>query len=310
MSKESSLAASLNKLSEMSSSGEMARVKQRRSVKAQAWGSDDNASNLLGCILDDSSKDAEEEARHHEEARQRASEEARRQREYEEDMKRLEAERELIAQQQQQEELRVRQAEMQAQLQRQKDIEAGLIDLKEEARLAREEEARKRAEADAKVRKEAEKRANELLLREQQAEIEALRQQEILEQSRPKRSKAPFIAMAALVVVGLGGAIGYYLLNQEPIDIYALSTEYDSRSIGFLPESLDMVSMEVMVVKQADDPKPVRPVVTRPRPPGGGGGAKPPGGDPPASTGGGLGGGKSGGLGGGKGGGLGGGRGL
>ncbi|MCL2325747.1 MAG: hypothetical protein FWC40_04520 [Proteobacteria bacterium] len=281
MSKESSLAASLNKLSEMSSSGEVARVKQRRSVKAQAWSSDDNASNLLGCILDDSSKDAEEEARQQEEARQRATEDARRRREYEEDMKRLEAERELTAQQQQQEELRLRQAEMQAQLQRQKDIEAGLIDLEEEARLAREEEARKRAEAEAKARKEAEKRANELLLREQQAEIEALRQQEILEQSRPKRSKVPFIAMAALVVLGLGGGIGYYLLSQEPVDIYALSTDYDSRSIGFLPESLDMVSMEVMVVKQADDPKPVRATTApRPRPAGGSGGSQP---KPPAA---------------------------
>lgn len=262
MPKESSLAASLNKLAEMSSSGEVAKVKQRRQVKEQAWVSNDSAKNLLGSLLSDSSKAAEEELARQEAAAAQAVEAARRAREREEEMLQLEAKRELLSEMQAQEEMRLRQLEMQAQLQRQKDIEAGVIDLEEEARLQREAEERQRKEAEERQRKEEEKRASEALLREQAKELEALRQKELLEQAMPKRSKLIPIVLAAVVLFGAAG-VGIFLhLNQEEIDIYAPSAQYDTRTIGFMPDESAMLAVQMQLVKQAEPPKPV---VARPR---------------------------------------------
>lgn len=265
MSKESSLSASLNKLAEMSSSGEVAKVKQRRQVKEQAWVSNDSAKNLLGSLLSDSGKAAEEELARQEAAAAQVVQEAKRAREKEEEMLQLEAKRELLSEQQAQDEMRMRQAEMQAKLQRQKDIESGVINLEEEARLKREAEESARKEAEARKRKEEDRRASESLLRDQAQELESLRQKELLEQAMPKRSKLIPIVLVALLLIA-GSAIGaFFHFNQEEIDIYAPSAEYDTRTIGFIPEEPAMLAVQMQLVKQGEAPKPV---VARPRPTG------------------------------------------
>lgn len=263
MSKETSLAASLNKLSEMSSSGEVAKVKQRRKVNEQVWVSNDSAEHLLGSLLSDSGKAAAEELARQAAAAAAAAAEAKLAREREDEMLQLEAERKLLSEKQAQEEMRLRQAEMQAQLQREKDIESGVINLEEEARLQREAEEKARQEAEEKARKEEERRANEALLRAQAEELEALRQKELLEQAMPKRSKLLPIILAALVLIAASGVAAYFYLNQEEIDIYAPSAEYDTRTIGFIPDESAMLAVEMQLVKQGEPPKPV---VERPRP--------------------------------------------
>ena len=154
------------------SSSDNIRAKIRRPSRGKPGG--ETATNLLGDLLNDSAAEAEAERLRREMEQKRAAEEERLQQEHEEEMAKLEAERALLAEQQAQEERRMHQAEMAAQVQRQKDIEAGLIDLEEEARLAREEAERQRREAEEKASKEAESLAKNVLLQNQQAELEAL----------------------------------------------------------------------------------------------------------------------------------------
>lgn len=253
---------SLTKLNSLSASGEVAKVKRTPHSLGKSKANKENAKNLLGSILDDTDAAAEAEKIRNEEKKRRAEEEARIAKELEEEKARYEAERQIIAEKQAQEDLRIRQAEMQAQLQRQKDIEAGLIDLEEEARLAREEEERKRAEEAERERKEAEKKAATELRISQEHELAALRREQIAKEAAPKTSNMPKIIAAVAVLVIALGAVAYFVLDQEEIDIYALSETSDTRTIGFIEDDLQMSRVNVSIVKQAEDPKPVK---ARPR---------------------------------------------
>lgn len=281
-------------------SGEHSAARIRRPSRGKPGG--ESAKNLLGSLLDESAAAAEEERLRREEDRMRADEEARLAKEHEEEMARLEAERAIIAEKQAQEEMRLHQVEMQAQVQREKDIEAGLIDLEEEARKAREEEERKRAEAEAKAKKEAGKRAAEELKRQQEAELAALRQEEVAKNAAPKKNHFVLpMVLVALVLLAMGA--GYFVMEVKPHNErmarlergYSLQDEYITKEVKFETPEAEMLGGELMVVKQAADPKPV---VKRPS-----SGKKPATTTTPASPSGGkLGGGKLGGgkLGGGK----------
>lgn len=243
------------------SSSENVRAKIRRPSRGKPGG--ESARNLLGNLLDDSAAAAEEERLRREADQKRAEEEARLQREHEEEMAKLEAERALIAERQAQEEMRLHQAELQAQVQREKDIEAGLIDLEEEARQKREEEARKRAEEEARIKKETELREANERKRTQEAELEALRQEKMVRDTAPKKN--PFIlpaCLAALVLFSIG--IGYYLLAVKPeneriqavTEGYSISKQYPTQDIMFLADNDAMKAETLSLVKQAPDPKP------------------------------------------------------
>lgn len=281
---------SLTKLNSLSASGEVAKVKRSKPGVGKSKANKESAKNLLGSILDDAAAAAEAEAIRNEEKKRRAEEEARIAKELEEEKARYEAERQLLAEKQAQEDLRIRQAEMQAQLQREKDIEAGLIDLEEEARIAREEEARKRAEEEERARKEAEKKAATELRISQEYELEALRREQLAKESAPKASKLPMLVAIAAGVLLVAGIGTYYMLTQEEIDIYALPEESMTRTIGFIEDDTQMSRINANIVKQAEDPKPER---TRPK-------KKAPAAEPVAKPKPTLGGGKKGGLFGGK----------
>ncbi len=172
-------------------------------------------------------------------------------------MARLEAERAIIAEQQAQEDLKLRQAEMQAQLQRQKDIEAGLIDLEEEARQKREKEEKERAEAAEKQRKTQAKLQAIELNRSQQDELEALKREQLAKSAEPKKSMTPIIAIAAALVLMIGGGIAaFFLLGKEAVDPYALSEQYETRDISFLQETTASITMATpQIVTQAEPVK-------------------------------------------------------
>ena len=243
------------------SSGEHSVAKIRRPSRGKPGG--ESAKNLLGSLLDESAAAAEEERLRLEEDRLRAEEEARLQQEHQDEIARLEAERAIIAEKQAQEEMRMHQVEMQAQVQREKDIEAGLIDLEEEARLAREEEARRQAEAEAKAKKEAERLAAEELKRQQEAELAALRQEAVALNAAPKKNRAALpITLVALVMIALGA--GYYLLLVKPhnermdalAQAYTLHPEYISKDVRFSVEENEMVGWDMSTVTQSAPPKP------------------------------------------------------
>ena len=257
MADRGSLNDSLNKLQALSSSADVARAKVRRKDKKKPG--NESAKNLLGSLLDDSEQAAEREQQELEESRRRAEEEARFQREQEEEMARIEAERAIIAEKQAQEELRIHHAEMQAEVQRQNDIDAGLIDLEEEARQKAAEEERLRREAEARARKEAEKRAAAELRKSQEFELEALRQEQLAKQAVPKKSKTVPIIIGAVAAVLVAGIIAFVVIgNQKTLDIYAPSAEYDTRTISFMPDQEALVAASINIVKQEDDPKPVK----------------------------------------------------
>jgi hypothetical protein len=263
MANRPSLNDSLNKLQALSSSGEVAKVRVRRHGRDKS--NSDNAKNLLGSLLDDSEQAAEKEQQQLEENRRRAEEEARLQREQQEEMARIEAERAIIAEKQAQEEMRMHRAEMQAQVQRQNDIDAGLIDLEEEARQKAAEEERLRQEAEARARKEAEKRAANELLLSQEYELEALRQEQLAKQAAPKKNKAIPIIIGAVAAAAVAAIVIYITLgNQKTIDIYATSAQYDTRSINFMPDEEALIAASISVVKQGEDPKPSKPRAKKP----------------------------------------------
>lgn len=221
----------LDKLTKVSASGSVAKV--RRDKKK---GNSENARNLLGSILDDSAAAAEEERKRLEENRRHAEEEARLAKEREEEKARLEAERAIIAEQQAQEDIKMRQAEMQAQLQREKDIEAGLIDLEEEARQKKAEEERQRAAAAEKQRKtEAKLQAIELK-RNQEDELEALKREQMAKNAEPKKNILPFVIAAAAVFIVIIGTAVFALTREEPVDPYALADDYETRVVSFLQD--------------------------------------------------------------------------
>lgn len=255
---------SLNKLSSLSSSGELSRVNIRRPGRGKPGG--ESAKNLLGDLLNDSAEAAEAERIRKEEERKRVEEEERMQKELEEEKLKLEAEQALMTEQQAQEALREQQAKLQAQVQREKDIEAGLIDLEEEARQKREEEERKRAEEDAKRKKEEERQASIERQAKQQAELEALQKEELVRRAVPKKSKAvPVIIVAACVVVAALAAV--YIFKIQPdmekearyFAAFDLAEKYESRGVAFLSEDQDMTdTYAINIVKQGEDPKPVK----------------------------------------------------
>ena len=254
---------SLTKLNSLSASGEVAKVRRTSQGDGKSKPGKESAKNLLGSILDDAAAAAEAEAIRNEEKKRRAEEEARIAKELEEERARYEAESQLLAEKQAQEDLRIRQAEMQAQLQREKDIEAGLIDLEEEARLAREEEERKAAIEAEKARKAAEKKAANDLRISQEYELEALRRDQLAKAAAPKASKLPKILWAVGLVLLLGVGVGVYFLNQEePVDVYALSDSVGTRTVGFIEDEVQIAKVGISEVKQAEDPKPER---ARPR---------------------------------------------
>ena len=257
MADRGSLNDSLNKLQALSSSADVSRAKVRRKDKKKPG--NESAKNLLGSLLDDSEQAAEREQQELEESRRRAEEEARFQREQEEEMARIEAERAIIAEKQAQEELRIHHAEMQAEVQRQNDIDAGLIDLEEEARQKAAEEERLRREAEARARKEAEKRAANELRKSQEFELEALRQEQLAKQAVPKKNKTVPIIIGAVAAALVAGIVAFVVLsNQKTIDIYAPSAEYDTRTISFMPDQEALVAASINIVKQEEDPKPVK----------------------------------------------------
>lgn len=257
---------SLSKLGAVSSSGEVSKVKHvtRSGSNARVSGGNAKVSreskNLLSIILEDSAAAAEVESLRNEEKKRRADEEARIAKEIEEERTRLEAEQQMIAEKQAQADLRNRQAEMQAQLQRQKDIEAGLIDLEEEARIAREEEARRLAEEQARAKKAADKHAATELRMSQETELEALRRDQLARESAPAASRMPLVIGLVVTLLLICGGVGaYWFMKPEPIDIYALSAEEETRALAFLPEDMDSVSVDVLIVKQMEEVKEDKP---------------------------------------------------
>lgn len=257
---------SLNKLSELSSSGEVARVSRpkRNAAKKQT----ESAKNLLGSLLDDSVATAEMERVRDEEAKKRAEEEAQRKKEYDEEMAKLEAEQAILAEQNEIEERKARQAEMQAQLQREKDIEAGIIDLEEEARQKREAEEREAAIAAEKAKKEADKRAAEALRISQQNELEALHNEEINAVAAPKKQNFGIIGVVIVLILVVGGAAGFFLKEKSDnaFDYYGLNSEYHTQTIRFVALDTSVVGANFSIVKQEAPPKPVKKAPAKKKP--------------------------------------------
>lgn len=173
-------------------------------------------------------------------------------------MAKLEAEQAILAEQHEIEERKLRQAEMQAQLQREKDIEAGIIDLEEEARQKREEEERQAAIAAEKARKEAEKLAAEKLRISQQNELEALRLEEAHAAAKPKSSNFFVYLLVVLIVAAAGGAGWYFYDQNEQIDYYALQSDYAPYPLVVNNARMDRYDVSASVVKQEAPPKPVK----------------------------------------------------
>ena len=243
---ESNLSDSLDELSRTSSSAGVARVKRGRNRKGA---NKESAESLLDSILDDSSKAAEEEQRKQDEARKLAEEEEMLRKEREEVQKRIDGEMLLLKEQKAHEELRKNQSQMIQKVEREKAIEAGLIDVEEEERLAREAEAKKRAAEEEKERKAREKKERRERIAAQKAELESLKHAEQLEAAKPKPSNAPKIVAVAAVAAIIIGVVAFFMLNKKEIDIYALS-EPSTRSIGFLQEDLETQPMIISIVAQ------------------------------------------------------------
>ncbi len=251
MAVDPSLLESLNR-TKPAGSGEVARV--RRSSRGKHGG--ENALSLLDSILDDSAAAAAEERKRLEEKQRRAEEEERLAKEREEEMARIEAEQAIIAEKQAQEDLKINQAKMQAQLQREKDIEAGIIDLEEEARQKREEEERIQAEIETKRRKtEAKLQAIELK-KSQEQELLELQNEELAKAAEPKKSKAPAIIAAVVGFLIAGGVAAYFLMPKELPDPYALSESNDFYGLVLIENDTASSEMAFNIVKQAEDPKP------------------------------------------------------
>lgn len=262
MSNESSLSKSLTKLQELSSGGEVAKVKRRSNVKEQAWSSNEKTSNLLGNLLGEASSLAAQEAERKRAELEAATEEARLAAEQEEELKRLEAEHALMEEKRIHEEKKMRHTQMLAAIEREKKIETGEINLEEEARLKREEEERIRLEKEAILAKEAEKRRAKELLQDQHRQMEELTEQQIEKAAKKKKSRAGLmVAIVAAVVLCASGGIVWYLTRPEPIDIYALDKEYPSEDFGFLSDDMSATAVGVNIVAQAAPvvAKPVKP---------------------------------------------------
>lgn len=263
MSNQSALNDSLNKLSELSSSG-VARINRSKRPSRRK---SESAKSLLGNLLDDSIATAQAEREREEERKRREEEEAQRQKEYAEEMAKLEAEQAILAEQKEIEARRIRQAEMQAQLQREKDIEAGLIDLEEEARQKRAEEERQAAIAAEKARKEAEKLAAQKLRISQQNELEALRLEEVQAAAKPKSSNAVVYVLIVLILAAAGGASWYFYSKNQEINYYAMQEEYTPNALIVSDARMDKFDVAVSVVTQEAPPKPVKKTTSKNRKP-------------------------------------------
>lgn len=247
MSIESNLNDSLDELLRTSSTGN-AKVRSRRANRAKPG--QESAMSLLDSILDDTNKAAAEEERNQEEARIRAAEEAAEAKEREEMQKRLDGEMLLLKEQQAQADLRKNQSQMAQKVQREKDIEAGLIDVEEEARLAREAEEKKRAEEELKARKAQEKKERRERIAQQKKELQTFAHLEAIEAAKPKKSNTPiFIAIAAVFLVSCG-IVGYLFLTKEEIDIYQPSESYETVKVYFQKDNIATLAMESNVVAQ------------------------------------------------------------
>ena len=255
MSIESNLNDSLDELLRTSSTGN-ARVRSRRANKAKPG--QESAMSLLDSILDDTNKAAAEEERNQEEARIRAAEEAAEAKEREELQKRLDGEMLLLKEQQAQADLRKNQSQMAQKVQREKDIEAGLIDVEEEARLAREAEEKKRAEEELKARKAQEKKERRERIAQQKKELQTFAHLEAIEAAQPKKSNAPIFIGLAVAVALIASVVVFLLLNKEEIDIYKPSDSYETAKVYFLKDTTDTLAMDVSVVKQEAPAAPVK----------------------------------------------------
>ena len=264
-----SMDESLDRRSEMSVKRD--RERTRRPAKGKVGG--ESVHNLMSNILDDTAAAAEEERIRLEEMRKRQEEEARLQKEHEEEMMRLEGEQALMAEQQAQEDLKHHQEEMQAQLQRQKDIEAGIIDLEEEARQKRAEEERIRAEEAERVRKAEAKKEALALQEHQKIELEKLQLEERARNAEPKKSKVPMIAgiVALMAILAGAGCFVFGVFDRGHYEdsglYYNLSEEVNSRAVAFVQDNEDIMSVKVSMVKQEADPKPVAKQSNRPKRP-------------------------------------------
>lgn len=255
MSIESNLNDSLDELLRTSSTGN-ARVRSRRANKAKPG--QESAMSLLDSILDDTNKAAAEEERNQEEARIRAAEEAAEAKEREEMQKRLDGEMLLLKEQQAQADLRKNQSQMAQKVQREKDIEAGLIDVEEEARLAREAEEKKRAEEELKARKAQEKKERRERIAQQKKELQTFAHLEAIEAAQPKKSNAPIFIGLAVAGALIASVVVVLLLNKEEIDIYKPSDSYETAKVYFLKDSIGTLAMDVSVVKQEAPAAPVK----------------------------------------------------
>ncbi len=248
---DSNLNDSLEELSKASSAG-TAKVRARGRGRKAA--NKESAESLLDFILDDAGKAAEEEERKHEEARKRAEEEEMLRKEREELQKRMDGEMALIQEQKNQAEMRKMQSQMLQAVEREKAIEAGLIDVAEEERLAREAEEKRRKEEEEKARKAREKKERRERIMAQKAELEALQHEEAVEAAKPQPSKTPQIVIAVVFLLAIAGGVAGYFLTREHIDIYALNESPSSTTIGFLSEDPTMQVMDHNVVEQ-EEPK-------------------------------------------------------
>lgn len=278
-----SLSTSLNKLSDFAShrssgSGSTAKVKRKNKGKNQSsWKSDESTDNLLSGIISDIEEEASaEEAR--KERERIAKEEAKKaEEELLEIQKRAEAEAQLMEEAIKLQQTQERRTIQLAAITRQKKIEAGEIDLEEEARQKREEEARIQRKKD-----EEEARKNELseaqkLIEQQDEHLKELALKPLEEAMQQKKSNAGKIFLIAFALIALVAAYGFIdikFIQKGPVynwyepdaDVYAMQENYPITNVTFEATKVDLLAIDQKLVDQG--------IVETPKRTGGGGGGR------------------------------------
>lgn len=259
--KESSVVASLNKLSDLSnqaqdsSEQQVAKVKRRGKVKEQKWMSDDSAGNLLEGLLGETSLEAEAELKRKEEERKAREAAEAAERAAAEAKKKANAEERLREEQNRLQEVQQRRTQMLAAIERQKKIETGEIDVEEEERLRKLEEERLRQEEEAKRAKEAELQHAQSLIQEQQSRLQELANRPLEAAIAEPRSNMGIIVgvAAAALVIGVGVLLLVVLGSEKPEDIdpFALVENFPTQTLTVTSAEGDMAEVGLNIVSQS-----------------------------------------------------------
>ncbi len=265
--KDSSVVASLNKLSDLSSQdqsgagGQVAKVKQRRTkVKEQSWMSDDNAGNLLAGLLGETEAEAEQEIKRKEAERKarEAAEEAEKQ--AAEARKKAESESRLREEQNRLQEVQMRRTQMLAAIERQKKIETGEIDVEEEERLRKLEEEKARREEEARLAKEAQLKHAQDLIQAQQEKLQELANRPLEAAiTEPHSNMGVFVAIAAVFLLVAGGVAAYFVLSApapEKANPFGLVENYPTQMLGVTEAEGVMGDVGLDIVSQSPDQGP------------------------------------------------------